>query len=200
MELLRGRDGTPGRDGRDGRDGGMGPPGPTGPHGEKGDRGELGLPGPQGEVGQPGQGERGLPGLQGPPGISGPQGAVGEKGDRGDSGLPGPQGLHGPQGAKGKEVMVGRRGKKVIVEILDLKDHREPRAHQQEGQCMSAGGGPPVPLARELNWSTLAELEGVGMGTKVEEQTTSVCQTTLNICSMAVESQDPATRMEWSIT
>ena len=96
----------------------------------------------------------------------------------------------------------GQWGRKAIVETpacLDLKDHREPRAHQQEGQCMSAGGGPPVPLAREHNWSTLAELEGVAT-IKVQEQTISVCQTTLNTCSIAVEFKDKAMCMEWSMT
>ena len=97
----------------------------------------------------------------------------------------------------------GQWGRKVIVETpacLDLKDHRKPRAHQQEGQCMSAGGGPPVPLAREHNWSTLAELEGVSITTMVEQQTISVCQTTLNTCSIRVEFKEPAMCMEWSIT
>ena len=64
---------------------------------------------------------------------------------------------------------------------------------------MSAGGGPPVPLARELNWSTLAELEGVTILTKVQGQTISVCQTTLNTCSMAVEFKDTVMCMEWNI-
>ena len=42
---------------------------------------------------------------------------------------------------------------KVIVGTLvclDLKGYREPRVHLLEGQCTYAGGGPLVPLTREL--------------------------------------------------
>ena len=39
--------------------------------------------------------------------------------------------------------------------------YKEHRAHQQEGQSTLAGGGPPVPVTRELNWSTREELEGL---------------------------------------
>ena len=96
----------------------------------------------------------------------------------------------------------GQWGRKVIVAPLvrlDLKDHRKPRAHQQEGQCMSAGGGPPVPLARELNWSTLAELEGVTMATVVGQQISSVCPMTQITCSTAVGSKGTATCMDLSL-
>ena len=90
----------------------------------------------------------------------------------------------------------------MIVETLvclDLKGNGEPRAHQQEGQCTSAGGGPPVPVARELNSSTLEELQGVTIITKEEEQTISVCQMTLNTCNMAMEFKDIVISLEWSI-
>ena len=43
---------------------------------------------------------------------------------------------------------------KVIMETLACQDLR---AHQQEEQCMFAGGGPLVPLTRELNYYTLRE-------------------------------------------
>ena len=90
----------------------------------------------------------------------------------------------------------------MIVETtvsLDLKGNREPRAHQQEGQCTSAGGGPPVPVTRELNSSTLEELQGVAMIPKEEEQTISVCQMILNTCNMAMEFKDIVICMEQSI-
>ena len=90
----------------------------------------------------------------------------------------------------------------MIVETLvclGLKGNGEPRAHQQEGQCTSAGGGPPVPVARELNSSTLEELQGVAMITKEEEQTISVCQMTLNTCNMAVEVKHVVISMEQNI-
>ena len=66
----------------------------------------------------------------------------------------------------------------MIVETLvclGLKGNGEPRAHQQEGQCTSAGGGPPVPVTRELNSSTLEELVGHIAITKAEQQTIFVC-------------------------
>ena len=46
--------------------------------------------------------------------------------------------------------------------------YREHRAHQQEGVWSTlAGGGPPVPVTRELNVSTREELEGL---TQVSEE------------------------------
>ena len=88
---------------------------------------------------------------------------------------------------------------KVIVETLawqDLKENRESRAHQQEEQCMFAGGGPLVPLTRELNNYTLEELEGIINFTKEEVLTISVCQMILITCSMTVEFRDTALYME----
>ena len=41
-----------------------------------------------------------------------------------------------------------------------------------------AGGEQPALVHLERSWSTLEELEGVGMATLVEEQTTSACQKT----------------------
>ena len=79
---------------------------------------------------------------------------------------------------------------------LDPKDHREPRAHQQEGQCMSAGGGPPVPLASKQSWSTLADLEGATMIIMEEQQILSVCQIIQNTCSMTVHSKATLGYME----
>ena len=99
-------------------------------------------------------------------------------------------------------VPVGQWGKKVIVETLvclGLKGYREPRAHQQEGQCTSAGGGPPVPVTRELNSSTLEELQGVSIIPKEEEQTISVCQMSLNTCNMAMGFKDIVICMEWNM-
>ena len=88
---------------------------------------------------------------------------------------------------------------KVIVETLacqDFKENRESRAHQQEEQCMFAGGGPLVPLTRELNYCTLEELEGVIIITKEEVLTISVCHRILITCSMTVEFRDTALYME----
>ena len=84
---------------------------------------------------------------------------------------------------------------KAIVETLawqDLKENRESRAHQQEEQCMFAGGGPLVPLTRELNYYTLEELEGVIIIIKEEVLTISVCHRILITCSIPVESRDAA--------
>ena len=64
---------------------------------------------------------------------------------------------------------------------------------------MFAGGGLFVPVARELSWCTLGELEGVIMVTKEGAPTISVCQMILNTCSILVEYKDRATYMEWSI-
>ena len=99
-------------------------------------------------------------------------------------------------------VPVGQWGTKVIVETLvclGLKGNGEPRAHQQEGQCTSAGGGSPVPVTRELNSSTLEELQGVAILTKEEEQTISVCQMILNTCNMAMGIKHIVISMEWNI-
>ena len=88
---------------------------------------------------------------------------------------------------------------KVIMETLacqDLKENRESRAHQQEEQCMFAGGGPLVPLTRELNYCTLEELEGIIGFTKEEVLTISVCRTILITCSMTVEFRDTALYMK----
>ena len=88
---------------------------------------------------------------------------------------------------------------KVIMETLvcqDLKENRESRAHQQEEQCMFAGGGPLVPLTRELNYYTLEELEGVIGFTKEEVLTISVCQIIPITFSMRVEFRDTALYME----
>ena len=46
------------------------------------------------------------------------------------------------------------------------------------GYSTLAGGEQPALVHLERNWSTLEELEGVGMATLVEEQTTSACQKT----------------------
>ena len=62
-------------------------------------------------------------------------------------------------------------GKKVIVETQVCLYIKEPRAHQQEGQSTLAGGGPPVPVARELNCCTQEELEGLPGTRKVEQPT-----------------------------
>ena len=126
-------------------------------------------------------------------GRDGVHGRDGRDGGRGLPGLTGPHGQKGDQETKEHEgkwdhedrrergelqdhkarleflVPGGQWETKVIVETLvclDLKGNGEPRAHQQEGQCTSAGGTPPVPVTRELNSSTLEELQGVAMITK----------------------------------
>ena len=85
---------------------------------------------------------------------------------------------------------------KVITETLACQDLR---AHQQEEQCMFAGGGPLVPLTRELNYCTLEELEGVTIIIKEEVLTISVCHRILITCSMLVEFKDKVIFMGWSI-
>ena len=76
----------------------------------------------------------------------------------------------------------------MIVGTQVCLDLKEPRAHQQEGQCTLAGGGPPVPVARELNCCTQEELEGLVSHIKVEQPTFCVCQMILSTYDMAVES------------
>ena len=61
---------------------------------------------------------------------------------------------------------------------------------------MFAGGGPLVPLTRELNYCTLEELEGIIGFTKEEVLTISVCRTILITCSMTVEFRGPALYMK----
>ena len=48
------------------------------------------------------------------------------------------------------------------------------------GCSTPAGGEQPALVHLERSWSMLEELEGVGMATLVEEQTTSACQKTHN--------------------
>ena len=83
----------------------------------------------------------------------------------------------------------GQWEKKVIVGTQVCLDLKEPRAHQQEGQSTLAGGGPPVPVARELNCCTQEELEGLAI-LKVEQPTFCACQMILSTHDMAVESLD----------
>ena len=64
---------------------------------------------------------------------------------------------------------------------------------------MFAGGGLFVPVARELSWCTLGELEGVTVVTGEEVLTISVCQMILNTCSILVEYKDIAPYMELNI-
>ena len=130
--------------------------GRDGRDGRDGEKGEKGdTPPGQGEMGPPGpQGVKGIPGTQGPPGISDPQGPVGEMGLPGDPGLTGPQGEQGAQGPPTGGATYIRWGRTVC------------------------------PVARELSWSTLEELEGLNMVTKEELLTISACQmiqTTFNI-------------------
>ena len=87
------------------------------------------------------------------------------------------------------EVLVtgDQKGRRVCVETPacpGLKGNREPRAHQQEGPPTFAGGGQSAPVARELSWSTLEELEGPSM---VEDLTTSACQMIQTTSSTRVE-------------
>ena len=70
-----------------------------------------------------------------------------------------------------KETVVFRvhLGSKVHWDLL----------HQTLVECFTLAGEKQPALAHlERNWSTLEELEGVGMATLVEEQTTSACQKT----------------------
>ena len=79
------------------------------------------------------------------------------------------------------------RGRK---ERLGHVERREPKVHQQEGQSTLAGGGPPVPVARELNCCTQEELEGLAGTIKVEQPTFCAYQMILSTHDMAVESLD----------
>ena len=94
-----------------------------------------------------------------------------------------------------REYLVSRGllERKVIVETLACQDLKE---NQEEGQCMFAGGGPLVPLTRELNYYTLEELEGVIIIKREEVPTIFVYQIILNICSIPVESRDKVIFME----
>ena len=84
---------------------------------------------------------------------------------------------------------------------LGLKANKELmirgfKAHQQEEQSTLAGGGPPVPVVRELNWSTREELEGAGTKTQVEGLTFCVFLKTRFTYSLAMVSKDLHTYME----
>ena len=73
------------------------------------------------------------------------------------------------------------------------------RAHQQGEQSTLAGGGPPVLVVRELNWSTREELEGVGTSRLVELLTISACRTIHNICNIVVGCKPMVESMEWNM-
>ena len=64
---------------------------------------------------------------------------------------------------------------------------------------MYAGGTPLVQLARELNYYTEEEVQGVALITQEAGLTISVCQMILNTHNMQVESRDIAIYMEWNI-
>ena len=113
----------------------------------------------------------GSKGDSGDPGQPGPQGPQGGTGDKGDRGDTGLPGPQGPLGAPGPLAMVGA----------------------------VYGGGLFVPVARELSWCTLGELEGVTIVTVEGAPTISVCLMILNTCSILVEYKEIATYMEWSI-
>ena len=93
----------------------------------------------------------------------------------------------------------GQWEKKVIVGTQVCLDLKEPRAHQQEGQSTLAGGGPPVPVARELNCCTQEELEGLAGTIKVEQPTFCACQMILSTHDMAVESLTSVHSLEWNM-
>ena len=79
-----------------------------------------------------------------------------------------------------KETVVFRvhLGSKVHQDNLGSKVHGD-LLHQTVVECCTLAGEEQRALAHlERNWSTLEELEGVGMATLVEEQTTSACQKT----------------------
>ena len=65
-----------------------------------------------------------------------------------------------------------------------------------EEQSTLAGAVPPAPLTRELHSSTLAELEGLIIGTVEEQQTICVCQMILTISSTRVECKNLAILVE----
>ena len=89
------------------------------------------------------------------------------------------------------------------LELLVPKVKRawEPKGKQPsvEEQCMYAGGGPLVQLARELNYYTMEEVQGVALISQEVGLTISVCQMIPNTCSMQEESRDTAIYMEWNI-
>ena len=76
--------------------------------------------------------------------------------------------------------MVRMERKETVVSRVHLgsKVHRD-LLHQTVVECYTlAGGTQPALVHLGRNWSTLEELEGVGIATLVEEQTTSACQKT----------------------
>ena len=68
-----------------------------------------------------------------------------------------------------------------------LKEIREHRVHQQEGQSTLAGGGPTVPVTSKLNLSILEELEEVIPNNMVGQLTSSAYLMILSTLHMAVE-------------
>ena len=81
---------------------------------------------------------------------------------------------------------------------VDLKENRVHRDQQQEEQFTLAGGGPPVPVTRELNWSIQEELEDHAT-IRVEQPIFSVYLMIQNTPIMAVESLATLHCMEQNI-
>ena len=145
---------------------------------------------------------RGRDGVPGTPGRDGSQGRDGRDGERGRRETQGQWVLLDHQGRRGDKAQqdcrdfldprdrlgflapVDQWGTKVIMAFLvcqGLKENREHRAHQQEGVWSTlAGGGPPVPVARELNLSTREKLEGLTTISMAEQLIFYVCQMILS--------------------
>ena len=91
----------------------------------------------------------------------------------------------------------GRGGSKVRWVTLDRRGHR---AHQEQGQwCTPGGGEPPALPLMELRWSTPDERLVAGMVILVEEQTTSACLTTQTTHTSTLEYKTTAHYMAHSI-
>ena len=140
VKVLRGRDG---RDGRDGLNGAKGEQGPVGSPGHKGDKavpgiqGPIGISGPQGAAGEKGQ--RGQQGLHGEKGQQGIQGPIGISGPQGAAGEKGQRGQQGPRGEKGQRGMHGDKG---------MRGDLGPTGHQGEQGVQ----GPPSGGVTYTRW------------------------------------------------
>ena len=91
----------------------------------------------------------------------------------------------------------GRGGSKVRWVTLDRRGHR---AHQEQGQwCTPGGGEPPALPPMEPRWSTSDGQLVAGTAILVEEQTTSACLTIQTTHTSTLEYKATAQYMAQSI-
>ena len=93
--------------------------------------------------------------------------------------------------------MTGRGGSRVRWVTLDRRGHR---AHQEQGQwCTPGGGEPPALPLTELRWFTRDGQLVAGTAILVEELTTSACLTIQTIPTFILEYKTTARCMVQSI-